>query len=348
MKRYIGIALALALVLSLAGCGEKPKDSGANPSSGPEAGGAPAYTIQLAHSMMENTPQHMGALKFKELVEEKTGGQVQVDIFPAGQLGSDVEVAEMLQTNAVQAGVVPTAKLSGFYAPLQVIDLPFLFPGKDVAYQVLDDQEFKDLLFVPMEELSFKGLSFWESGFKQFTANSPLKSPGDFKGLKFRVMESPLLIAQFQALGANPLSIDFSETYNSLQQGACDGPENPLSSIVQMKFYEVQSNMTISNHGYLAYALMLSLDFWNTLPAEYQTALQEAADEAAQYERAQTAEMEIGYIQTVRDSGTEIYELNAEEIAAFAEAMKPVHEQFRDIIGSDVLDETYALIEAAR
>lgn len=357
MKKTLSMLLAIIMVFALCACGQSnapaanntPTDTAAPAdTSAPADAATPTITIKLAHAMMENTPQHKGALKFQELVSEKTNGQVEVTIFPAGQMGSDTEVAEMLQTNTIDCAIIPTAKLSGFYAPLQVIDLPFLFPSKEVTYAVLDSAEFKDMLFGPMQELGFHGINFWESGFKQITANKEITSPDDFKGLKIRVMESPLLIAQYKAFGANPVAIDFSEVYNSLQQGAADGEENPLNSIVNMKFYEVQSNMTISNHGYLAYALMFSNGTWDSLSADVQAAIIEAADEAVVYERQCNAEMEDGYIQTIKDSGTAVYELNEEEKAAFAEVVKPVHEEFREVIGSDVLDATYALIDAAK
>lgn len=353
MKKVWSVCLCIVLIISaLSGCGKKDetipdsneKDTPISTETAQEA----TYTIKLAHSMMENTPQHQGAVEFQRLVSEKTNGQVEVLIFPAGQMGSDTEVAEMLQTDSIDAAIIPTAKLSGFYAPLQIIDLPFLFPSKEVAYKVLDNSEFKQMLFAPMESLGFKGLNFWESGFKQLTANRPIHNPEDLKGLKMRVMESPLLIAQYRAFGSNPVAIDFSETYNSLQQGAADGQENPLNSIVNMKFYEVQSDMTISNHGYLAYALMFSIASWEKLPADIQAAIQEAADEAVVKERAINAEMEAGYVKTISDSGTTVYELNAEEMDSFATVVKPVHEEFRSIIGSDILDKTYELIEAAK
>ena len=358
MKKSIALILSLLLVVGmLAACGSQQSAAPAQSAEAPaESADTPAQsgnsaakiTIKLAHAMMESTPQHKGALEFKRLVEEKTNGQVEVVIYPAGQMGTDTEVAEMLQTDAVDAAIIPTAKLSGFYAPLQVIDLPFLFPSKDVTYAVLDSQEFKDMLFKPMESLGFHGINFWESGFKQITANKPIHTPDDLKGVKMRVMESALLIAQYKALGANPVTIDFSETYNSLQQGAADAEENPLNSIVNMKFYEVQSDMTISNHGYLAYALIFSNGCWNSLPADIQTAIVEAADEAVVAERQFNADMEDGYVQTIKDSGTTVYELSADEMEAFAAVCKPVHEEFRDVIGSDVLDATYALIDAAK
>ena len=201
------------------------------------------------------------------------------------------------------------------------------------------------MLFDPMVKLGFHGINFWESGFKQITANKEIRTPDDLKGLKMRVMESPLLIAQYKALGANPVAIDFSETYNALQNGTADGEENPLNSIVNMKFYQVQSNMTISNHGYLAYALMFSNGCWNSLPADIQSKIVEAAEEAVVIERQKNAEMEEGYVQTISEGGCEVYTLTAEEMEQFAEICRPVHEEFRDTIGSDVLDKAYELVE---
>ncbi len=338
MKKSLFLVLAIILTATmLVAC-----------ASGEESSSDQTYVFQLGHGMMEQTPQHQGALEFQKLVSEKTDGRVQIDLFPAGQLGSDTELAEMIQTNVVDVAIIPTAKLSGFHAPLQVIDLPFLFPSKEVAYQVLDSEEFKDMIFDPMEELGFIGINFWESGFKQLTANSEINSPDDMSGMKFRVMESPLLIAQYETLGANPVAIDFSETYNSLQQGAADGQENPLNSIVNMKFYEVQENMTISNHGYLAYALMFSAQAWGSLPADLQALVEEAAAEAVVVERSINAELENEYIATIEQSGTEVYTLTPEEMDAFSAEVLPVYEQFRDVIGSDILDSTLALIEQAK
>lgn len=362
MKRTLILLVVAILAVSLfAGCGNAAAPSepiegdsrtdtaaaGLEPATQPE-GAAPKeaeYVIKFSHELMESTPQHTGALAFKELLEDKSGGRIRVDVFPSGQLGSDTEVIGLLQSGAIEMALTPTARISGSYAPLQVLDLPYLFPSREVLYSVVDDQEFKDMMFKPMETLDVVGLSIWESGFKQFTANKALHTPEDFKGLKFRTMESPLIISQFKALGAVPTPIDFAETYNALQQGVVDGQENPLASITSMRFYEVQSHLMRSNHAYLAYVLLIQKNFFEQLPADLQQAVMDAANEAAAIERQTNAENEAGYIQTIQDSGTEVIELTAEETNAFVEAMMPVHEEFRDVIGSDLLDKTYSLIE---
>lgn len=352
-KRFLALGLAVVMAVGMTACGGSGKSGAGSAAAGSEtkaeaaeAASGETFKIKLHHDLAEESAQHQGLVEFQKLVEEKSGGRIQIQIFPNNTLGSDTEVAEMLQTGSVEAALIPTAKLSGFYAPLQVLDLPFVFPTRDACYGTLDNDEFKSMLFTPMEDIGFKGINFWESGFKQFTANKPLAKPEDFAGLKFRTMESPLIISQFEALGASPVPIDFGETYNSLQQGVVDGEENPLVSIVNMKFYEVQKNCVISNHAYLAYALLFSKGFWDKLPEDLQQIVIEAADEAVQTERQMTIDKEDGYIKTIEDSGCTVTYLSDEEKAVLAEVMKPVHEEYRDVIGSDLLDKTYEIIDS--
>lgn len=339
MKRFAAIFMAVVMACSMAACGSSSESA---------EGGADGkvYKIKLHHDLLESSAQHQGLLEFEKMVEEKSGGRLDITIFPNNTLGSDTEVAEMLQTGSVEAALIPTAKLSGFHAPLQILDLPYLFPDRESLYTTLDNQEFKDMLFGPMKDIGFHGINFWESGFKQLTANKTLTEKADFKGVKFRTMESPLIIAQFEALGAVPTPIDLGETYNSLQQGVVDGQENPLVTITAQKFYEVQSDCIISNHAYLAYAFLFGESFWNTLPEDLQQIIIESADEAVKQERQMTIDNEAGYIETIKASGTRVTTLNAEQAAALAEAMVPVHEKFRSVVGSDLLDKAYELVDS--
>jgi len=338
-KKLLALIMVLAIMSSLAACGS-------NKTASPSANDEKVFKIKLHHDLLESSAQHEGALLFKKLVEERSNGRIEITIFPNNTLGDDTEVAEMLQTGSVEAALIPTAKLSGFHAPLQVLDLPFMFTSREALYGTLDNEEFKNMLFTPMEKIGFKGINFWESGFKQFTANKTLLSPSDFKGLKFRTMESPLIIAQFEALGANPIPISFGETYNALQQRVVDGQENPLVSITNMKFYEVQTDCIISNHAYLAYAFLFSMKYWNTIPEDLQKIIIEAADEAVKVERQITIDNEDGYIKKIEEYGTKVTFMNEEQIAEMAKAMKPVHEKFRDVIGSELLDKTYELVNS--
>ncbi|QUO36889.1 TRAP transporter substrate-binding protein [Dysosmobacter sp. Marseille-Q4140] len=338
----------LAMSCLLTSCGKT--DSEAEPNAGEAnkpAANEEVYTIKLAHGVSESGPLHLAALVFEERVERESNGKIQVEISPNSALGNDKQMAEMIQMGTLDCGVIPTAKLSGFYAPLQVLDLPFLFVDKEASYEVFDSDEFLSLFEEDMRNIGFEFLGIWESGFKQITSNRMIKTPEDFKGLNVRVMESALLTAQYKALNANPVTIDFGETYNALQQGTADAEENPLTSIVNMKFYEVQETMTISNHGYLACAFLFSTNVWEKLPEEYRTLLADAARDVAEDSRTLNATSEEEYIKIIEDYGTEIYTLNEEEIAAFVEVMLPVHEEFRDVIGSDILDTTKELLEEA-
>jgi len=308
---------------------------------------AAEYVMKFGHDMPEDSAQHVAALKFRDLVAERTKGRVEVRVFPAQQLGTDPEMVQQAQLGTLEIVLPPTAKLSGFAPELQLADLPFLFPSKEICYQVLDGPVGEKLL-KKLERIGLEGVAFWESGFKQMTANKPLRRPEDFAGMKVRVMESPILIAQYRQVKANPIPIDFAETYNALQQGVVDAQENPLVSIVNMKFYEVQKYTMLSYHGFLGYAFLFSKKVYERLPADIQKVLRDTARELAPFERAETARREAGYIERIRRGGSQIVEFTAAERAAFEMAFRPVHQQFAKVVGEDLLQEAYAHIERLR
>lgn len=329
LRRVLVLALALGLLLPTA------------------AMAAAKWNMKFGHDMPEDSAQHVAAIKFAQMVKERTKGQVEVKVFPAQQLGTDPEMVQQAQMGTLEIVLPPTAKISGFSAALQLADLPFLFPSKEICYQVLDGPV-GDKLLAKLEEKGLKGLSFWESGFKQMTANKPIRKPEDFAGMKVRVMESPLLIAQYKQVKANPIPIDFSETYNALQQGVVEAQENPLVSIVNMKFFEVQKYTMLSNHGFLGYAFLFSKKVWDGLPADIQKVIRDTARELAPFERAETARREGGYIERIKKGGSEVITLTPAELAGFQKAFLPVHQQFAPRIGEELLKEAYAHIEKLR
>ncbi len=307
---------------------------------------AAATELKFHHDLPEDSAQHVAAVKFQEAVEKRTGGEIMVKIFPSNALGNDVEATQQMQFGAIQGGIIPTAKLSNFVPAVQLIDLPFLFPSPEVTHKVLDSKAGDDLL-ATLDKAGLKGVTFWESGFKQFTCNHPVSDPKDFKGYKVRVMQSPIIMEQFKAMGANPVPISFGETYNALQQNVVECQENPLVSITKMKFYEVQSNMIISNHAYLGYAFIFSKKWFDKQSPEHQKILVEAAREMTSFEREETARREAGYVKTIKDSGTTVTELTPEQIAKFQAATRSVHDKFAGDIGQDLLDTFYKEIEKA-
>lgn len=332
-RAWLPVAALLILTMALGGCVTQPAGR-------PE----PEFVLKFHHDLLESSPQHIAAVHWADDVARRTGGRVEVQVFPANQIGDDREAVEMLMIGNLQGAIIPTAKLSLFVPEMQLPDLPFLFPNANIAHQVLDGEVGQQMLQAA-ERVGLKGAAFWESGFKQFTGNRTLLKPEDFRGQKFRTMESPVVIEQFKALGANPTPISLSETYNALQQGVVDGQENPLVSIVNMRFYEVQSHVTYSNHAYLGYAFLFSKAWFDRLPADLQQALMETARSATVFQREESARQEEGFIRTLKQSKTAFEVLPEASRPLFEAATRPVHERFADAIGRELLNKTYAEID---
>lgn len=302
--------------------------------------------ILLHHDQTTDSAQHEGVEMFKELVEARTDGRYTVELYPNNALGDDVEVAQQMQFGAVHAAPIPTAKLTGFSRDLGVIDLPFLFPSRDVAYEFMDSDTGLDIMS-GLRDTGFEPVMYWESGFKQFTCNHPVNDPEDFTNRNVRVMESPLLIAQFQALDARPIPIAFTETYTALQQGVVECQENPLVSISNMRFHEVQDYLMLSNHGYLGTSFIFSKVWFDGLPETDQVIMREAVWEAGAFQRERSIEREEAYLEgIVADGGTEIIEISDESMAEFRDKMAPVYDEFSDTLSSpDLVPNAVALIE---
>jgi C4-dicarboxylate-binding protein DctP len=313
------------------------------------AAAAPALaeiTLKFHHDLPEDSAQHAAALKFKDAVEARTKGEIVVKLFPNNSLGDDVQATQQMQIGAIHGGIIPTAKLSTFAAAMQLVDLPFLFPSAKAAYTFLDGPV-GDRLLGTLDKVGLKGVTYWESGFKQFSCNSKVDGPADFKGKKVRVMESPLIMSQFKALGANPVPIAFSETYSALQQGVADCQENPLVSIVKMKFYEVQSDVIISNHAYLGYAFVYSKRWFDALKPEYRDILTKTAREMTGFQREETARREAGYVAEIKKSKAKVSVLTPEQAKEFRVATRPVYAEFEASIGKDLMQSAIKAIEAA-
>lgn len=340
--KKIVFLMILTLVFLVAACG-----SNGDQNQGSEGTNSPQEeTIEFtfAHNLQVETPQHKGALKFKELVEEKSKGQLEVKISPAAQLGDEREIMQSVQTGAIKGGFISTAVLSNASPVLQLPDLPFLVSKRETMYQLLDGEVGAEVL-ASLEETGLKGTAFWESGFKQITSNKEIQSPDDLAGLQFRTMESQLIMDTYKALGANAVPIAFPEVYTALQQGVVDGHENPLSTITSMKFYEVQDYVTLADIAYLGYGVIFNKEWFDTLSADLQEALVQSSLEAAKFERQAIADAEEGFINQIKESGTIVNELSAEQIEAFQAVTQTVHENYREILGNDLMEKMYQTIK---
>jgi C4-dicarboxylate-binding protein DctP len=302
---------------------------------------AAEFTFRFAHILKTDTPAHRAAERMAELVAERSDGRIRINIHPAGELGTDTEIIEQIQFNSVQIGFPPTAVLGQFEPRMQLFDLPFIFPRPQDAYTVLDGDVGQELL-TSLEDKGFKGLAYWESGFKQITSKGrAVLEPSDLEGMAVRTMDSPLLIQQYRAWGANPLPISFAETYTALQQGVADAQENPLVSIHQMRFYEVQDHLTLSNHAYLGYALIMNKSAWDNLPEDLQQVIAQAAKEARDWQREESHRFNDELIEKLRGTGIEVHELADEGRQKFVEASRSIHEAFESVVTPELLKRVY-------
>ena len=305
--------------------------------------------IKFSHVVAPETPKGKGAERFKELAEQRTGGKVKVEVYPNSQLYKDKEELEALQLGAVQMLAPSLAKFGPLGAKeFEIFDLPYIFPCKAALVKVTTGQIGKQL-FQKLETKGITGLAYWDNGFKIMSANKPLHATADFKGLKMRIQSSKVLDAQMRTLGALPQVMAFSEVYQALQTGVVDGTENPPSNMYTQKMHEVQSHATLSNHGYLGYAVIVNKKFWDGLPADVRTQLDSAMKDASEYANNIAQEENDKALEAMKAAGkTKFYELTKEERASWRQAMIPVHEDMASRVGKELLASIKAETDAAK
>jgi C4-dicarboxylate-binding protein DctP len=303
---------------------------------------ADTVVIKFSHVVAPDTPKGKAAEKFKQMVEERSKGAMKVEIYPNSQLYKDREELEALQLGAVQILAPSMAKFGPLGArEFELFDLPFMFPNKETLYRTMDGVVGKRL-FTKLETKGITGLAFWDNGFKQMSANKPMHKVADFSGLKMRIQSSKVLDAQMKALGAMPQVMAFSEVYTALQQGVVDGTENPMSNMYTQKMHEVQKHLTLSDHGYLGYAVITNKKFWDGLTEDQRKLISQAMKEATVYERSIAQQENDDSLAKVRAAKTtEVYTLTDAERGEWMKALLPVHAEFESVVGKDNLQEVY-------
>ncbi len=298
--------------------------------------------IKFSHVVAIDTPKGKAAEMFAKKAAELTKGRVRVEVYANSTLYKDKEEMEALQLGAVQMLAPSLAK----FGPLgvkefEVFDLPFIFSNYDDLHKVTTGPVGKQLL-TKLESKGIRGLAFWDNGFKSFSLNTPIKTPADLKGKKMRIQSSKVLEEQMRAVGSLPQVMAFSEVYQALQTGVVDGTENPISNLYTQKMYEVQKHLTITDHGYLGYAVIVNKKFWDGLPADIRKQLEEAMEQATRYAN-QIAKVENDEsLEKVKKSGkTAVYVPTKEERLAFKKAMVPVHKKMEGRIGKEVIENVY-------
>ena len=350
VPRIISLLLLFVMTLSFAACGGKVASSG-GASSGTVLGNntpaaEPEFVMKIGLDAVVGALNHVSAEYIKEEIEKNSNGRIAVEVYPAQQLGSVREMIEGMQLGSVEAVLVPISKFAGFDARLNLCDMPMLFRNEDILWQMLEG-EVGQRAMANLPDIGLLGVQYYAGGFKIITANKPIKTPEDMRGQKIRTMESPIIMSMFAAWGANPVPIDFAEVYNSLQQRVVDGQENPIYTIYDMKYYEVNSYMMFLEHACLTNFLCYSESWFNSLPQDLQEVVWNAGLDGAQYQKEVLAKFNEEYLKSIEEyGGVEYIYFTDEEKQLWIDAVQPVYAEYRDEIGGDLLD--FAIAEADR
>eukprot|EP00913_Durusdinium_trenchii_P004202 g3894.t1 len=334
MKRLMLLALTVAAPL-LGGVHEAFAEIG-------------THTIKFAGANSKGHPQVTGMEKFAELVKEKSGGKITVNLYPGGALGGDLQTVASLQGGVVEMLVLNAGLMASSVKAFGAVDLPFLFSSGEEADKVMDGA-FGKSLEGKLAPLGLVGLGYWELGFRNLTnSRRPIEKLEDIKGLKIRTLQAPIPIALFTALGANAVPMPYPELYPALETGAVDGQENPYANILNAKFFEVQKYLTVTRHQYNPQIVLISKMFWDRLNQEEQQVLQQAATEARDFQRKVSREADSKALEEIKATGMQVTTLSDQETQKLRDAVKPLIEKFTPELGSDTVELLFKELEAAR
>lgn len=352
MQKIICLIMSAILIFALVGCSSKTeapsqanegKKEGQSAASNNTEGPKFAFTIATSatsSSIIGQTMQHLA-----NIVNERSGGNITVDCFPDGQLGSDTELIEGVQIGTITMVIGNTAPQVSFVPNLSLFDLPNVYKDIKTAQIVLSD-------FRSKMEPSFKGTklhlcTMFPTVFRYMSSNKAVHSVDDFKGIKIRTMENPYHMAYWNALGATATPLAFSELYIGLQQGLVDAQENPLDIIMSAKLYEQQKYIINTKHIAFIATILMNEEQWNALPAEYQKLMNECFEEAAKFATENAKKVEEENLQKLKDAGLEIIELDDATYDAMVKKVAPVYDMIRGAVGSELVDEYLSAIKAA-
>jgi C4-dicarboxylate-binding protein DctP len=301
-----------------------------------------AIIIKFSHVVAEDTPKGRAAAYFAKLVEQRTKGRVKVQVYPNSQLYKDSDEIAALQKGSVQMLAPSLAKFGQLGLPqFEVFDLPYIFNDYADAHRVTFGPIGKELLN-KLQSKGIVGLAYWDNGFKQMSANKPLRKPDDLKGLKMRVQPSAVLQAQMRTLGAIPEVMDFSAAYQALKSGTVDGTENPASNFYTQQMQDVQKNLAVTHHGYVAYAVIVNRTFWDRLPADIRATITAALREATMFANDIAAGANVDALDAIERGGkTQVIRLSPQERTEWKRALLPVHREMESRIGKDLIQSIY-------
>jgi tripartite ATP-independent transporter DctP family solute receptor len=307
-----------------------------------------AHTLKFAAANNKGHPQVTGMEKFAEIVKAKSGGKIDVKLFPGGVLGGDVQTVSALQGGVVEMLVLNAGILSSNVKAFGAVDLPFLFNSGEEADKVMDGA-FGKSLSDKLPATGLVGLAYWELGFRNLTNNRRAVTKfEDIKGLKIRTLQSPIPIELFNSLGANAVPLPYTELYTALETGTVDGQENPFANIINAKFYEVQKYLTVTRHQYNPQIVLVSKKFWDGLNDEEKGILQSAATEARDFQRKVSREADAKALDEIKKTGMQVTELSPAETQKIRDAVKPLIDKFSTDVGADTVSLLFKELDAVR
>ncbi|MFJ8264333.1 DctP family TRAP transporter solute-binding subunit [Peribacillus asahii] len=301
--------------------------------------------IKFSHVVAENTPKGLAAVHFAKLVDEYTNHRVKVEVFPNQSLYDDQEEIKALLENKVQMIAPSTSKLTDLSPKWLLLDLPYIFPNRDALKEALYGEVGEELLH-DLERHHIKGMALWTNHFKQITSNTPIHTTADFEGKTFRIMPSRVLKEQFEHFGASTLMLRFNETFTNLEQNKTDSQENTISNIYSKKLYRLQNYLTISNHGFLGYGVLMNQQFWDELPPDIQVQIQRAMQETTEWLWIKSDEMNRQLLLEIeRSSSISMYKLSPAEKKQWMNEMTVIYPKFEPIIGTELMDKMKVIRE---
>lgn len=341
--KAMALALAAAMALSMTGCGSSSstETTAAATTAAAEttaaadaaeettaAAAADATVLKLGTTVNEQDSFQVAAEKFAELVAEGTNGAYQIEIYPNGTLGGERDMLESMQIGTLDMGIITSGPFINFSSAMGVLDMPYLFASNEEAYAVLDGEIGRELLDT-LEDSGLKGLAYAERGFRNLTnSKKPIEKASDLAGLTIRIMENDVYTASFQAMGVNATPMAWSDALTALQQGTVDGEENPINVIYSYSLWDSQKYVTLDRHSYSTAIITMSASLFDSLDEATQQVFLDAAQEAAEYERAWVAEQESDQLQAMKDNGMEVVE--NPDVDSFKEAVQPVYDQYTE------------------
>ncbi|WP_306259214.1 DctP family TRAP transporter solute-binding subunit [Pararhizobium sp. IMCC21322] len=303
--------------------------------------------IVIKFSHVTNTDKHpkgIAATLLAERVNAEMNGKACMEVFPSSTLYTDEKVLEAMLQGDVQLAAPSLSLFEKFTKKYRIFDLPFMFKNIN-AVDEFQNSETGKAMKNDMQRRGLQGLEFWHNGMKQMSANKPLILPTDAEGLKFRVQPSDVLVAQMEAIGGSPQKMAFAEVYGALQQGVVDGQENTWSNIFGRKFFEVQDGITETNHGIIDYMVVASVDWLDGLDADIRDQFLTILNEVTVLRNSESTAVNEGAKQSIITAGGEVRQLDADQRAAWVEAMKPVWTQFEGDVGAEAIAAAQAINE---